>query len=107
MSSITSEKALRIALEDTETSYFIRTNFSYPEQNPEIVSQRWISRNGKDYKWNVVIIEKLKNFLMGKEKMLNIALVEIDSTSGKIIKRHYLKNILVSEYEAYLKDKRV
>jgi len=103
---IASSKALQIALEDSETSYFIRTNFSYPEQNPKIYSHKWISRNGQRYKWNIEIIEKFKLSLVCEEELLNIALIEVDSNSGKIIKRQYLRNVLASEYKRFLRKKR-
>jgi len=99
-------KALRIAMEDTETSRFIKTNFSYPEENPDIISHKWISKDWQGYKWNIEIIEKNK-FIPGKAReILNIARLEIDS-EGRIIKRQFLRNILENEYKEYLGKKRI
>lgn len=99
-------KALRIAMEDTETSRFIKTNFSYPEENPDIISHKWISKDWQGYKWNIEIIEKNK-FIPGKAKeMLNIARLEIDA-EGRITKRQFLRNILENEYKKYLGKKRI
>jgi len=98
---ITSSKALQIAMEDSETSYFIKTNFTYPEQRPEIFTHKWISKGSLGYKWNVEIVEKLKVSMENAKEMLNIAWIEIDSESGRIIRRHYLRNIFASEYKRY------
>jgi len=104
ITSISSSKALQIALEDSETSHFIKTNFTYPEQYPEILSHKWISRDWQGYKWTVEIIEK-QRFAMGKYKeMLNIARIEVDA-KGRITRRQYLRNILVSEYKKFFKGK--
>jgi len=101
-----SSRALRIAMEDTETSHFIRTNFSYPEKNPDIRSHKWISKDWQGYKWNIEIIEKHK-FIPGKAKeLLNIARLEIDS-EGRITKRQFLRNILENEYKKYFGKKRI
>lgn len=98
---ISSSKALQIAMKDSETSRFIRSNFSCPEQRSKIVSHRWISKDWRGCRWNIEIIEKHK-FPMGKTtEMLNIALIEIDP-EGKIIRRQFLRNILENEYEKYL-----
>jgi len=97
---------LRIALEDSETCFFIKTNFSSPEQKPEIFFNKWISEDEQGYKWHIEIIEKSNYSLTGKEKMLNIALIEVDSKSGKIIKRQYLRSILPSEYKQFLRNKK-
>lgn len=104
MAPITPSKALRIAMEDSETSHFIKTNFSYPEQNPKIVSHRWISKDWQGYRWNIEIIEKHK-FVPGKAKeILNIARLEIDS-EGRITRRQFLRNILENEYKKHLGKK--
>ncbi|NIM89560.1 MAG: hypothetical protein GTO17_01270 [Candidatus Aminicenantes bacterium] len=104
MAPISSSRALQIAMKDSETSRFIVSNFSYPEQGPKIVSHRWISRDWRGYRWNIEIIEKHK-FTMGKTReMLNIARIEIDS-EGRITRRRFLRNILENEYEKYLGKK--
>jgi len=100
---IDSSKAFQIALGDSETIYFIKTNFSHPEKNPEIFSQKWISKTNGGYSWNVAIIEKTKLVYTRKKEVLNVALIEVDSENGRIIRRHYLKNILFSEYRSYIR----
>jgi len=97
--SIRDSKAFQIALEDPETISFIKTNFSHPEERPEIISRKWLSKNNYGYKWNVEIIEKNPFFQERKAKMLNVALIEIDSRSGKIIKRRFFRSIFFSEYK--------
>lgn len=98
---ISSSKALQIAMKDSETSRFIRGNFSYPEQRSKIVSHRWISKDWRGCRWNIEIIEKHK-FPMGKTtEILNIARIEIDP-EGRITSRQFLRNILENEYEKYL-----
>ncbi len=97
--SVNASEALRIALEDSETSYFIKTNFSYPEQSPEIVSRKWISSYDSGYKWNVEIIERISNSALGIEEMVNVAVVELDSSSGRILRRQFFKNIFTYEYQ--------
>jgi hypothetical protein len=96
---VAASEALRIALEDSETSYFIKTNFSYPEKSPEIVSRKWISSCDSGYKWNVEIIERISNSALGIEEMVNVAIVEVDSSSGRILRRQFFKNIFIYEYQ--------
>jgi len=102
IASIPSSKALQIAMEDSETSHFIKANFSYPEKCPEILSRKWISKDWQGYKWNIEIIEKQRFAMGGAKEMLNIARIEIDS-EGKITKRQFLRNILASEYKKFLR----
>lgn len=98
---ISSSQALKIALKDSETSRFIRKNFSCPEQRSKIVSRRWISKDWRGCRWQVEIIEK-HNFFLGKTReMLNVARIEIDP-EGRITRRQFLRNILENEYEKYL-----
>ncbi|GEM_PF-1369118 len=97
--SVDASAALRIALEDSETSYFIKTNFSYPEQSPEIVSRKWLSSYDSGYKWNVEIIERISNSPQGVSEMMNLAVVEVDSSSGRVIRRQFFKNIFAYEYQ--------
>jgi len=96
---VDSSQALRIALEDSETSYFIKTNFSYPEQSPEIVSRKWLSSYDSGYKWNVEIIERISDSSLGMGEMMNVAIVEVDSSSGNIVRRHFFKSIFICEYQ--------
>lgn len=101
-SLINASKAFQIALEDPETISFIKTNFSHPEKRPGIISRKWLSKNNNGYKWNVEIIEK-NPFFPGREaEMINVVLIEIDSRSGKIIKRHFFSYIFFSEYKKFV-----
>ena len=101
---ISSSQALQIAMRDPETSHFIKSNFSCPEQRSKIVSRRWTSKDWLGCKWYIEIIEKHK-FPMGKPtEMLNIARIEID-LEGRITRRQFLRNILENEYEKYLGKK--
>lgn len=97
--TVDASEALRIALEDSETSYFIKTNFSYPEHCPEIVSRKWLSSYDSGYKWNVEIIERITNSYLGTGEMMNVAVVEVDSSSGRILRRQFFKNIFTYEYQ--------
>ncbi len=99
--AIDAASALRIAFEDSETSDFIRTNFSDPENRPEIVTHKRISRRDSGYRWKVEIIEKAPPACPGARKIINIAVVEIDASTGNIIGRKYFKNILLNEYIRY------
>ncbi len=94
---ITAAAALKIALEDPETSFFIIANFSYPEQRPKIISRKWISRYHSGHKWNVVIIEKMRRSFKGEMK--SVAIIEVDAASGKILRRQFFKNIFAHEYQ--------
>ena len=101
ISQISSSQALQIAMKDSETTHFIKTNFSYPEQSSKIVTHRWLSKDWRGYRWNIEIIEK-HNFHIGNVgEMLNVARIEID-TEGRIVRRQFLRNILENEYEKYL-----
>ena len=99
--NITSSKAYQIVMEDSITCFFIKTSFSYPEQMPKISSLKWISKEGNNLKWNVEIIEKSTFSINGNKGMNNIALVEVDALSGKIINRQFFRNIFDQEYEEY------
>ena len=96
---IQSSKAFQIALEDPETIFFIKTNFSHPEKYPEIISRKWLSKNNFRYKWNVEIVEKNSFFSIKEGEMVNVALIEVDSNNGRIIKRHFFRNIFFNEYK--------
>lgn len=96
--AIDAVSALRIAFEDSETSDFIKTNFSDPENRPEIETHKQISRRDSGYRWKVEIIEKAPPACPGARKIINIAVVEIDASSGDIVGRKYFKNILLNEY---------
>ena len=91
--------ALKLALEDAETSHFIKTNFAYPEQRPRIISRKKLSRQEKGYRWIVEIKEEIPLFLNGKNGLMNIARIEIDPLKGKIIRRLFFSYILEEEYQ--------
>ncbi len=95
---VVQSQALRAALEDAETSHFIKANFSYPEQRPQIVSRKKLSRQGKRCRWIVEFIEKIPVSLNGKNGMMNIARIEIDPFNGKVIDRRFFKNVFEEEY---------
>jgi hypothetical protein len=99
--AIDAVSALRIAFEDSETSDFIKTNFSNPEKRPEIITHKWISRRDSGFRWKVEIIEKAPPACPGARKIINIAVVEIDASTGNIVGRKYFKNILLNEYVRY------
>lgn len=90
--------ALRIVLEDSQTSSFIRTYFSPPAQNPDIFSRKELSRSNRGFRWIVEIIEKI-HFFNGRVEIMNIARVEVSPYCGRIFKRHLLRSILKDEYE--------
>ncbi|UCE21702.1 MAG: hypothetical protein JSV46_05670 [Candidatus Aminicenantes bacterium] len=96
---ITSSLALKFALEDAETSHFIKANFSYPEQRPQIISRTQLSERRPRYRWIVEFIEKIPVSLNGKNGMMNIARIEIDPFNGKVIDRRFFKNVFEEEYK--------
>ncbi len=95
---VTPSLALKMALEDAEMSHFIKTNFSSPEQRPQIISRKKLSRQ-KGYRWIVEFIEKIPVSLNGKNGLMNIARIEIDPLKGKIIRRLFFSYILEEEYQ--------
>lgn len=96
---VTSSLALRLALGDAETSHFIKTNFSNPEQRPQIISRNKLSRQKKGYRWIVEFIEKIPLSLNGKNGMMNIARIEVNAFNGKVIDRRFFANVFEEEYE--------
>ncbi len=95
-------RVLHIALEDPETVCFIKKNFSRPEESPEIITHKWSNMDGK--RWYVEIIEKNPFFDKKGVKMINAALIVMDSDSGYIIKRSYFSNLLLHEYIKIISD---
>lgn len=102
---IHASRAFRIALEDPATIAFMRKNFSLPEQNPEIISRKWLMKDLEGYRWNVEILEKNPFFLQRKIEMINVALIEIDSHSGKIISRFFFSSLLLDEYTKIISER--
>lgn len=96
---VVSSQAFRTALEDAETSHFIKTNFSDPEQRLQIISRKKLSRQKKGYRWIVEFIEKSPVSLNGKNGMMNIARIEVDPFNGKVINRQFFTNVFYEEYE--------
>jgi hypothetical protein len=96
---INASLALKLALKDAETSHFIKTNFSYPEQRPQIISRKKLYRQGKGYRWTVEFIEKIPVFLNGEDGMMNIVRIEVDPFNGKVIDRRFFKNVYEEEYK--------
>ena len=94
---ISSIRALQIAFEDPSIIFFIKTCFSSPEERPTIITHKYLSPSQTGFKWRVEIIEK-NSFLTAKKELINLALVEIDSTRGKVIKRCFFRSILWPEY---------
>jgi len=95
---VSGSEALKIACEDLETSHFMKSYFSFPEQKSKIFSSKWISRYHSGFKWNVEIIEKALLPTLKENEMINIAFIEVDSYSGKIINRQYYRSLLLDEY---------
>jgi hypothetical protein len=96
---VVSSQAFRAALEDAETSYFIKTNFSSPEQGFQIISRKKLSRQKNGYRWIVEFIEKSPVSLNGKNEMMNIARIEVDPFNGKVMDRQFFTNVFYEEYE--------
>jgi hypothetical protein len=89
---------LRIALEDAETSHFILTYFSQPEQGPRIISRKKLILQNRKYIWIVEFIEEIPFCFNGKKAMMNIARIEVDPLCGEIVGRRYFKNLFKDEY---------
>lgn len=105
MFAISASEALRIALEDSQTTHFIKTNFSRPEERPEIVSHKWLIREEARAIWNVVLVERPQDSFHRNLKLLNMAIIEVDFLTGKIISRQFLQNILETEFrERFYKE---
>lgn len=102
---ITSSLALKLALEDAETSHFIKANFSYPEQRPRIISRKKLSGQKQRTRWIVEFIEKIPVSLNGKNGMRNIARIEIDPYNGKVIDRRFFKNVFEEEYKKAVRQR--
>lgn len=90
-----------MAWEDPKTIRFIQTNFSYPEQSPEILTQTWVS---EEETWNVSIIEKNLFLKAQKDALITVAWVAIDSRSGEIRRRCYFRNIFFTEFLNLIQD---
>jgi len=103
-SPIPESEALRIVFEDKQTSHFITTNFSCPEQKPHIVSRRNLSRRGHRFFWVVEIIERIPLALDGENGLMNIVRTEVDLFSGEIIDRQLYAYILEEEYQERVED---
>jgi len=101
---LSAEKALFLALEDPPTAYFLRTAFAIPEQRPEIMTERWVTKDKFCYFWQVAIIEKPRPALRGNPPLLNIAHVTVDALDGKISQRWFLRSVFYEEYQEFMKS---
>lgn len=99
---MTASQALQVAFEDQETIYFIRAYFSRAEQRPQIITRKWKSKSDHQHKWNVAIIEKNPCFFDQRRKLLNIALLEVDSLRRRILSRQFYKSIYPNELKGIL-----
>ena len=95
-------RAFQIALEDPQTISFIWTNFLSPEKCPQITSRRWLSSGNSGFKWNIELLEKRLLSFQKKVDLINVILLEVDTSNGKITSRTYFTNLLMNEYRAYL-----
>lgn len=95
---INSIQALKLVLEDPSTVSFIKAYFSSPEDRPTIITRKYLSRSQTGVKWRVEIIEK-SSFFSAKKELINLALIDVDSTQGKIIKRRFFRSLLWPEYQ--------
>jgi hypothetical protein len=95
---MSAERALFQALEDPQTACFLRTAFRMPEQRPEIVTERWVTKDRTFPSWHVAIIEKPPATIRTDQSLLNIAHIILDAHDGKVLQRWYLQRVLDKEY---------
>jgi hypothetical protein len=101
---LSAEEAVFIAFEDTETARFLKTSFSGPEQKPEIITERRMTKHAHCHFWQVAIIEKPPAAFKVNRPLLNVAHVIIDAFDGKILQRWYLKSVFYEEYHEFRKS---
>jgi len=94
---ISSIRALQIAFEDPSIIFFIKSCFSTPEERPTIITNKYLSPGKTGFKWRVEIIEK-NSLASAKKELINLALVDIDSSQGRVIKRCFFRSIIWPEY---------
>lgn len=97
-------RAFRIAVEDGETAHFMRAHFSLPEERPEIIIEKWVIRNRGKLRWRVAILEKPDLALLPRRPMVNLALVDVDAVSGRVLHRKYMRNILMEEFQKFIRN---
>lgn len=97
-------RAFRIAVEDEETAHFMRANFSLPEERPEIIIEKWVIRNRGKPRWRVAILEKPDLAVLPRRPMVNLALVDVDAVSGRVLHRKYMRNILMEEFQKFIRN---
>jgi hypothetical protein len=90
-------QALSLAMGDPEAARFMRAVFSPPEQRSEIFSSSWFSTEGPGTRWMVLIGERLPLRLLGKRRLTNVVLIEIDGCRGAVIRRECLSSLLDAE----------
>ncbi len=93
--------ALFIALEDQDTSYFLKTYFAAPELKHQVFSRRWVTEHDSRKIWQVAIIEKSR-LGGGREQLLNIAHISLDASSGEICKKWFFGNVFLEEYLEFI-----
>ncbi len=98
---LSAEEALFLALEDPQTACFLRTAFSIPEQKPEIMTERWVTKNSCCCFWQVAIIEKPPSALRANLPLLNIAHVMVDARDGNVLRRWFLRSVFYEEYQEF------
>ncbi len=101
---LSSEQALFLALEDPQTAHFLRTAFGIPEQRPEIVTKRRLTKARPCSSWHVAIIEKPRPSLRACPPLLNIAHIMVDALDGQILQRWFLKSVFYEEYRAFMRQ---
>jgi hypothetical protein len=101
---LSAEQALFLALEDPQTACFLKTTFTIPEEKPEIVTERWMTRDKRCYSWQVAIIEKPLPGLRANLPLLNIAHIMINALDGKVLQRWFLQSVFYEEYTEFMSN---
>ncbi len=95
--------AFRVALEDRETAEFMRKNFSRPEDKPEFLFRKKISKTGHGGQWTVELIEKIPAF-NSSGGLMNVARIAVDPVSGTVVRRQFFRSILADEYRKFARQ---
>ena len=102
-SGLSSEEALFRALEDPQTAHFLRTAFALPEQKPEIVMKRWLTKDGGCASWHIAIMEKPWPSRGQGLPLLNVIHVRLNALDGQVLGRWLLQSVLYEEYRAFMR----
>jgi hypothetical protein len=100
---LTAVHALVIALEDRETSAFLRTAFSAPEQRANVVTERRYSNGTGRRLWHISIIETPRPSAVLTRPLLNIAHVAVDARSGQVRGRWFWRGVFYEEYREFVR----